>query len=68
MVLRRVPLVSGRGYDVNYAAIWDDVGMFAEVSEAFAADPDSAKSGQLFGAAHKCSNALWKGQIVTAWE
>jgi hypothetical protein len=68
VVLRRVPLVSGRGYDVNYAAIWDNVAVYAEVNEAFAADPDSAKSNQLFGAAHKCNSALWKGRIVTAWE
>ena len=49
VVLRRVPLISGRGYDVSYAAVWDDPAVYGEVNEAFAMDPDSPKSGQLFG-------------------
>jgi hypothetical protein len=68
VVLRRVPIISGRGYDLSYVAVWDDLAVYGEVNETFAADPDSAKSGQLYGAAHKCSSALWKGRIITAWE
>ena len=54
VVFRRTPIVSGNGFDLTYAAVWDDPAAYATTQSAFLSDPDNAKSGQLFAAAHRC--------------
>ncbi len=61
---RRIPMISGSGYDLSYFLVWDDATAYAAGNSAFTADPDSAESGQLFNAAHKCTSALFKGRVV----
>ncbi len=63
-VARRIPLVSGTGFDLTYLAVWDDATSYAKTNEAFMADPDNAKSGALFGAAHRCETALFNSRTV----
>lgn len=65
-VARRVPAVSGTGFDLSYLAVWDDASTYAKANTAFAADPDSAKSDALFAAAHTCQNALFTGRVMVA--
>lgn len=68
LVMRRLPLVSGSGYDLTYAVIWDDAAAYAEATSAFQADPDSAESDRLFTEAHRCDSAMFKARIVVPWE
>ena len=68
LVMRRLPLVSGSGYDLTYAVIWDDAAAYAEATTAFQADPDSAESDRLSTEAHRCDSAMFKARIVVPWE
>ena len=61
---RRVPIISGSGFDLSYYAVWDDASAYAAANSAFDANPDSAKSDALFAEAHRCRSALFKGRVV----
>jgi len=62
-VARRIPII-GSGFDLSYFAVWADEAAYASSNETFNADPDSAKSGALFTAAHRCDSALFKGHTL----
>jgi hypothetical protein len=61
---RRIPMISGTGYDLYYYAVWDDATAYAKATSVFTADAGSARSDRLFSAAHKCDSALFKARIV----
>ena len=67
-VARRVPLISGSGYDLSYVVVHDDQVAYAEVNSAFQMDPDNTKSGDLFAQAHRCNSALFKGRVAKQWD
>lgn len=64
LVGRRIPLISGSGFDLTYYAVWDDASAYAAGNSALQADPDNAKSAAMFAAAHRCESALFNGRIV----
>ena len=68
LVMRRVPLVSGSGFDLTYATIWDDEAAYGEVNSAYLTDPNGVKADSLFNQAHRCESAMFKARIVVPWE
>jgi len=63
---RRIPIISGSGFDLSYLVAWDDAAAYADGNEAFRMDPDSAKSDALFAAAHRCESALFTSRTMVA--
>lgn len=63
---RRIPIVSGTGFDLAYIVAWDDNATYAATEEAYRADPGSAKADTLFAAAHTCESALFNSRTVVA--
>jgi hypothetical protein len=68
IVFRRLPIISGSGFDLNYVVVWDDTATYAMASSAFLSNPDNTRSGELFAAAHSCESAMFKGRIVVPWD
>jgi hypothetical protein len=68
VVFRRLPIISGAGYDLSYVAVWDDTAAYAMASSAFLSNPANTRSGELFAAAHSCVSAMFKGRIVVPWD
>ena len=64
VVVRRLPIISGSGFDLSYLVVWDDATALAVGNSTFDADPNSAKSDQLFEAAHRCESALFTSRTV----
>ena len=64
VVARRIPIISGSGFDLSYLAVWDDASAYSAGNSAFMSDPDSASSTRLFAAAHRCQSALFKSRTV----
>ncbi len=64
IVGRRIPLISGSGFDLTYYLVWDDNSAYAAGNSALQADPENAKSAEMFAAAHRCESALFSGQIM----
>lgn len=68
VVFRRLPIISGSGFDLSYVLVWDDTATYAMASSAFLSNPANTRSGELFAAAHSCESAMFKGRIVVPWE
>lgn len=68
LVFRRLPIISGSGFDLSYVAVWDDAVTYAMANSAFLSNPANTRSGELFAAAHSCESAMFKGRIVVPWE
>jgi len=68
VVFRRLPIISGSGFDLNYVVVWDDTATYAMASSAFLSNPANTRSGELFAAAHSCESAMFKGRIVVPWD
>jgi hypothetical protein len=66
LVARRLPIISGSGFDLNYLVAWDDFAAYANGNEAFRTNPDSAKSDALFAVAHRCESALFTSRTMVA--
>ena len=64
IVGRRIPLISGSGFDLSYYLVWDDATAYAAGNSARLADPEDALSAEMFAAAHTCESALFNGRIV----
>jgi hypothetical protein len=64
VVLRRLPVISASGFDLNYVAAWDDVESYANGNSAYRMDPDSATVDARFAQAHVCESALFSGRVV----
>ena len=63
-VARRIPIVSGTGFDLSYIVAWDDATTYAAGNEAYRADPASANADALFNAAHRCESSLFESRTV----
>lgn len=63
---RRMPIISGSGFDLSYIVAWDDAATYASGNEAFRMNLDSAKSDVLFAAAHRCESALYTSRTMVA--
>jgi hypothetical protein len=65
-VLRRSPVISATGFDLNYVVAWDDLQSYADGTSAYQMNPGSAKPTEMFNSTHRCESALFNGRVVVA--
>lgn len=64
IVMRRLPVISASGFDLNYVVVWSDLESFANGNSTYRTDPATANADAQFARVHRCESALFNGRFV----